>query len=161
MAAARARGHDAAVAQRFAHAENFVVVRWGTPEPADRAELEAAVPEIRRAAARPLVYVGIMDAETPPLGEPERRLLTGVTQALLPHCGRLAIVVEGRGFRGAIMRSAMTAVSLLSGRHDGLKIVDSIECALAHASRELPARELVLDAIAKLDAANLPSARVA
>src|SRR5690606_2652458 len=94
-------------------------------------------------AGRPLLYLAVMPADTPPLGDVERRLLMDMSDVVLPYCRRLIIVVEARGLRGAMLRSAMTAVSLLSRRRDTLRVVDSIEAAIELCGDELPELPMV------------------
>jgi hypothetical protein len=135
------------VAQCSTHIQNLFLVRWGTPEPADCARIQQVIPELRARAGKPLEYIAVMPAELPSLGEPERKLLMDLTEAVLPHCRRLTIVIEARGFRGAILRSTMTALTLLTRRHDTLRAVDSIEAALEQSADHLPPHPMVRQAL--------------
>lgn len=135
------------MAQRSTHVHNLFIVRWGHPKPGDRATIEGALLEVRARVGAPLVYVAVLPADTPPFGEEERRLLAELTRALLPHCARIITVIEARGFRAAMLRSAMTAVTLLTGRRDSLHIADSLDTALELASAELPPRPMVRQAL--------------
>lgn len=137
MAGAWCPGHSLIVAKRSAHAENLFVVRWGPPEAADVDEIKREVPAVRRASGKPLVYIAIMPGDLPNLDEAQRKLLTDLTEAILPDCVTVAIVMEARGFRGAILRSAMTAVSLLTRKHNTIRVVDSLEGALEFAGDKL------------------------
>lgn len=152
--------HGVYVAQRSTHIQNLFVVRWGTPEPADRARIERLIPELRARAGKPLEYIAVMPADSPTLGEPERKLLMELTEAVLPHCRRLTIVIEARGFRGAILRSTMTAVTLLTRRSDTLRVVDSIDAALEQSAEHLPPRPMVRQALREVGC-ELGDARVA
>lgn len=143
MAGAARQVHCRPVTQRSTHVQNLFVVRWGVPDAADRARIEHDVPHLHARAGRPLLYLAVMPADTPPLGDAERRLLMDMSDVVLPYCRRLIIVVEARGLRGAMLRSAMTAVSLLSRRRDTLRVVDSIEAAIELCGDELPELPMV------------------
>jgi hypothetical protein len=160
MASVFCRGHGGCVAQRSTHIQNLFLVRWGTPEPADCARIEQLIPELRARAGTPLEYIAVMPADLPSLAEPERKLLMDLTEAVLPHCRRLTIVIEARGFRGAILRSTMTALTLLTRRHDTLRAVDSIEAALEQSADHLPPRPMVRQALHEVGC-ELAKARVA
>ena len=66
----------------------------------------------------------------------QRKGFLKLTEGILPHCDLVSVAVEARGFRGAIMRSTMTAVTLLTRRFDKLRFVDTVEAAMT-AGRDL------------------------
>jgi hypothetical protein len=153
-------GHGVYVAQRSTHIQNLFVVCWGMPEPTDCARIQRLIPELRARAGKPLEYISVMPADAPTLGEPERKLLLELTDAVLPYCRRMTIVIEARGFRGAILRSTMTAVTLLARRHDMLRVVDSIDAAIELSAEHLPPRPMVRQALHEVGC-ELARARVA
>ena len=114
------------------------MVRWGMPEAADCEEIKHKVPAIRERAGRQLVYIAVMPESLPKLEEPERELLMDLTEAVLPACEKLMIVMEGEGFRAAIIRSAVTALMLLTRRTNALRVVDTLETALEQTEPWLP-----------------------
>ena len=118
--------------------DNFFMVRWGVPEVADCEEIKARIPALRERAGKPLVYIAVMPADLPKLEDDHRKILMDLTEAVLPACHKLIIVMEGTGFRAAILRSAMTAVMLLTRRHDTLRVVDSLDVALELTDPWLP-----------------------
>lgn len=149
--------HGVYVAQRSTYIQNLFVVLWAMPEPSDRARIERLIPELRARAGKPLEYIAVMPADAPTLGEPERKLLMELTEAVLPHCRRLTFVIEARGVRGAILRSTMT---LMTRRHDMLRVVDSIDAALELSADHLPPRPMVRQALREVGC-RLADARVA
>jgi hypothetical protein len=153
-------GQGVYVAQRSTHIQNLFVVLWVMPEPTDLARIERLIPELRARAGKPLEYIAVMPADAPTLGEPERKLLMELIEAVLPHCRRLTIVVEARGVRGAILRSTMMAVTLLTRRHDALRVVDSIDAAIELSAEHLPPRPMVRQALREVGC-RLADARVA
>jgi len=128
----------AVVAQRYSSLDHFFVVRWGVPDQGDFASIGGEVERLHRRAGCPLIYVAIMPADLPNLDESARKGLLELTERVLPLCETLVIVIEARGFKGAIARSAMTAITLLTRRHDKLRIVDSIDAAIELVRAELP-----------------------
>jgi hypothetical protein len=147
MVSARRNRHVASVAQRSTSVSNLFIVRWGAPERGDCEQIQRKLAEVRVRSDKPLVYLSIMPADSPALDEAQRRVLAELTEAVLPHCAHLSMVVEARGVRGAILRSAMTAVILLSRRHDTLAVVDSIEAALERTRGKLPPLPMVRQAL--------------
>jgi hypothetical protein len=141
------------MAKQSAHAENLFVVRWGAPEAADVDEIKGAVPVIHEACGKELIYIAVMPGDLPNLDDGQRKLLMELTEAILPHCSAVLIVMEARGFRGALLRSAMTAVTLLTRKHNTLRVVDSIEAAVEIVAEKLPGgRDLVERTLRKVGA---------
>lgn len=66
-----------------------------------------------------------------------RRRAIELAEGLLPLCRKLLLIVDGSGFRGALARSSMTALVLLSWRHESLAIIDDVDEALALVGPEL------------------------
>lgn len=116
--------------------DNFFVVRWGDPTTEDFDRVIAEVEALRSSCGRDLLYVGIMPATMPPIDDDARKGFMRLTEGVLPHCQLVSVAFEARGFRGAIMRSAMTAVTLLTRRYDKLRFFDTTEAAV-EAGREL------------------------
>lgn len=127
------------MAHTSAEFEDFFVVRWGAPTAEDCEAIKERVQAQRERCERGLVYLAIMPAELPNLDDGTRRLLMDLTEAVIPACDKLLIAMEAGGFRGAILRSAMTAVTLLTRRHDVLRVVDSVDAAVGLIAERLPA----------------------
>lgn len=75
-------------------------------------------------------YLAVMPDDMPALSDVAKAELTSLSEELLPSCSMVAVALEARGFRGAIVRSAMTAITLLTRRYQQLRFVDSVEAAL-------------------------------
>lgn len=108
------------------------MVRWGSATQQDFDRVVDEVASLRKQADRPLLYIGIMPEELGRLDDDQRRGFMKVTENVLPHCGKVCVAVEAKGFRGAIMRSAMTTMILLTKQWKNLVFVDSVEAALEH-----------------------------
>jgi hypothetical protein len=118
-----------------ASVDNFFVVRWGDPTDEDFDRVIAEVEQLRQSCGVDILYLGIMPATMSPIDDTGRKGFMRLTEGVLPHCKLLTVAFEARGFRGAIMRSAMTAVTLLTRRYSQLRFFDTTDAAL-EAGRE-------------------------
>ncbi len=126
--------------------EHFFVIRWGDPTPQDFLEVPRTVAELRERVGRPLVYLAVLPNEVGRIDDTARKGFTELTEQVLEHSEIVLIVFEARGFRGAMLRSALTAVTLLTRRRDTLKYLDSIATALTVAKDQLPADDAAVRA---------------
>lgn len=110
--------------------DNFFAVQWGAPEPADLPKVLAAVSEQRERCGRPLAYVALMGGESARLSEEGRKTLMDLTDKVLPLCDKLVVVIEAEGFAASILRSALTAMSMVSGRRGILLYEADVDVAL-------------------------------
>jgi hypothetical protein len=113
-----------------ATAENFFVVRWGEPAPADFERIVREVTDLRERTGQDVLYLGIMPEDMPKIEQQDSKRFMKLVEDVLPMCSMLCVSMEMRGFRAAIIRSAMAAVTLLTRRHDKLRFVDSTAAAL-------------------------------
>ena len=109
--------------------ENVFAVHWGVPEQADADRILAEVAALA-GAHESLCYAAVMPESLPRLDEVQGKLLMALTEALLERCEAVCVVVEARGFRGAILRSMLTAVNFVTGKHDRVRFVDDDEQAI-------------------------------
>lgn len=138
LAAASTLAMVSCVPCRYADFEHLFVVHWGVPNSDDCKRVEAQIRRQRQRASRQLVYLAVMPADLPSLDENGRKLLMELTEAVLPDCERLVIIIEAGGFRGALLRSAMTAVTLVTRRADALKVVANVDAAYELVAASLP-----------------------
>jgi hypothetical protein len=141
-----------AVACSTASSEHFFVVRWGDSTAEDIERVIAEVKALHAEHDVPLYYLGILPEEMPKIDERQRDDFMRLSETLLPLCAVFAVAIEAKGFRGAIQRSAMAAITLLTRKYRGLRFVDSIETALEIDPDALPGRAGVNDAILKVGA---------
>ena len=111
-------------------ADNFFVVRWGDPDPEDFARIFTEVTDLRAKTGKDVLYLGIMPEDMPKVDPQSSKRLMQLVQDVLPLCSMVCVAMEMRGFRNAIIRSAMTTVTLITRRYDKLKFVESTEAAL-------------------------------
>jgi hypothetical protein len=97
-----------------------------------RVELAAA----REAAARPLVLVARIPPDAEPVSDAMRAHMAAYGRYVAPLCAEIHMVVETPGFRGAILRSAITASALLS-RERNLTVHRRLAYALDAARQRL------------------------
>lgn len=134
----------------IASVDNFFVVRWGDPVDEDFDHVVAEVERLRQSCGEDILYLGIMPATMSPIDDDARKGFMRLTEGVLPHCKLVSVAFEARGFRGAIMRSAMTAVTLLTRRYSQLRFFDTTDAAL-EAGRDfwLEDREAMAEAITR------------
>lgn len=113
-----------------ATAENFFVVRWGKPAPEDFDRIVREVTDLREQTGKDILYLGIMPDDMPMVDQRDSKRFMKLIEDVLPMCSMLCVAMEMRGFRAAIIRSAMAAVTMLTRRHDKLRFVDSTATAL-------------------------------
>jgi hypothetical protein len=132
---------------RSATFKHFYVVVWGNPKDADFDAVVAEVAALEKSCGRPVAYLGVMPDDMAPLDDEQRKGFMRLTDGALKHCSHVSVALEAKGFRGAILRSAMAAMTLLMGRRDRLHFFSSIKEALAILDPELPERSGVKSAI--------------
>ena len=119
--------------------DHFFVVRWGDSTESDINRVIREVRALADARQRPIYYLGILPPDMPKINEQQRDHFMRLSETLLPLCSVFAVAVEATGFRGAIQRSAMVAITLLTRKYRGLRFVDSPAAALDAAPGDLPA----------------------
>ena len=132
--------------------DHFFVVRWGDSTDEDISRVIREVTALTESTGRPAYYLGILPPDMPKINEQQRDSFMRLSETLLPMCDVFAVAVEARGFRGAIQRSAMAAITLLTRKYRGLRFVDSPAAALAEAPEQLPARAGVAEALRQVGA---------
>jgi hypothetical protein len=140
--------------------QHFFVVRWGDASTEDIEAVIAQVTELQAKVDAPVYYLGILPDDMPKIDERQRDDFMRLSETLLPICGVFAVAIEAKGFRGAIQRSAMAAITLLTRKHRGLRFVDSIDNALEIEPQALPDMAGVAEALQSVGAAP-PEARPA
>jgi hypothetical protein len=119
-------------------------VRWAAPRLADVPRVAAEFNRAHEAAGQPLVYIAIVPEDSQPPDEPTRKSMTSGANNVLDRCASMHLVLEGEGFRQAILRNVVAGMVLLGGRREKLSISRTAEEALDEALRRIPA-ELKFD----------------
>jgi hypothetical protein len=79
------------------------------------------VTDLRQRTGQDVLYLGIMPEDMPKVEQEDSKRFMKLVEDVLPMCSMLCVSMEMRGFRAAIIRSAMAAVTLLTRRHDKLR----------------------------------------
>jgi hypothetical protein len=120
-------------------------VRWMAPTASELPAVTGEFLAARKSVGQPIVYVAIVPEDCASPDETTRRGMVRERDAVLPECVSMHIVMEGSGFKHAILRNAMAAMQLVAGRRDKkVQIARSLDEALAAAARQVPA-DLPLD----------------
>ena len=88
----------------------------------------------RKQVGRPLLYWPILDAnaDIPP---PEvRAKMTEATKTLLSSCESMTLIVAGHGMKSSLLRTFMRGMVRLGGHAARVRIVDSLDAAVAAAN---------------------------
>lgn len=102
-------------------------VRWIQTDIAGLEEVEKEVINARAGSPTPLVYVSISnDKTTPPDDATRKKLLAGV-DVILKQCDQFFIVLESKGFKASVQRTAMAGLMLLHKDSKSIRIRSSLD----------------------------------
>jgi hypothetical protein len=116
-------------------------VRWAMPRLADVPRVAAEFNRAYEKVGESLVYVAIVPEDSPPPDEATRKSMTSGANNVLDRCVSMHLVLEGEGFRHAILRNVVAGMVLLGGRREKLSISRTIDHALDEALRRAPAEK--------------------
>jgi serine/threonine-protein kinase len=134
----RAR-HDQHEAFDFAVIDRLFFVRLrAAPTAASVHALRQVVSTTRKEVGRPLIYVAQIPSDARSVPPEMRPLMADFGKHVSRLCERVHLAVEAPGFRGAILRSSITAVLMVT-RERNVTIHQSLADAVAAARPELPA----------------------
>jgi hypothetical protein len=120
------------------------LVRWTSPRLADIPRVTAEFTRAYDAAGRSIPYIAIVPSDSVPPDEATRKAMTRGRDEVLARCSSMHIVMEGEGFRTAILRNALAAMQLFGNKRDKVAVYRTLEEALEDALRRAPA-ELKFD----------------
>ena len=124
--------------------DDVFFVRWLTPEVRDADAIVAGVKRLYAHRGPPVQYVAVIGEDTEPPDEDVREAMRRNIDELLQYCATVHLVIEGKGFRKAAMRSIGTGIFLLSRNRGRTFAHDSVERALARMGRNEPEIESLL-----------------
>ncbi len=110
-------------------------VRWLDPKGSD---LEGVQVELEAACGRhggPVIYVAIVPVECTPPDEKARAGFVATMREVLERCETMHFVMEGQGFKNAILRTSLATVLLVRGQRAKVSVHNSLEEALTAASK--------------------------
>jgi len=111
-------------------AGNLYVVRWLEATVPDVRRIELEVGNYRRLAKQPLHGLAIVGEAVPTPDDAARSAMGQSMKTLLDHLETMHVVIEGRGFKNTIMRSAMTGMVLLGGKRGRVHIHGTVSEAV-------------------------------
>ncbi len=124
--------------------DDVFFVRWLKPEVEDAAAIVADVKKLQEDRGTPVQYVAVIGKDTDPPEEAVRESMRRNIDELLQYCATVHLVIEGKGFRKAAMRSIGTGIFLLSRNRGRTFAHDTVERALARIGRPPAEIEQVL-----------------
>jgi hypothetical protein len=120
------------------------LVRWTAPRLADVPRLTTEFNRAYEAVGQALPYIAIVPQECEPPDEAARKSMTKGRDEILDRCVSMHLVMEGEGFRYAILRNAFAAMQLFGKKREKVTVHRSLEEALDEALLRAPA-ELKFD----------------
>jgi hypothetical protein len=90
------------------------VVRWLEPQLADLRRIDRELTEAVAVHGGPIVYVAIVPLDTTPPDDEMRAEFSRTMSDVLRRCDTMHFVMEGQGFKQAILRSALATIFLIS-----------------------------------------------
>lgn len=110
--------------------DDIYFVKWIVPETSDVAAILEDVATLRETLAKPPKCITIVGSEIDPPGEDVRGAMRKNFDDLLRYCASVHLVVEGKGFRRAMLRNIGTSIFLLSKNRGRAFAHDTVEQAL-------------------------------
>lgn len=111
-------------------------VRWMQPQMADLALLGTRLEQAHEVNQKPVTYIAIIPEDCEPPNEAMRKRFADTMPEVLSHCRTMHFVMEGQGFKSAILRNALAAVLLVRGQRNKVFVHKTLEEALT-AARDL------------------------
>jgi hypothetical protein len=118
------------------HIAPVYFVRWLEPAVSDVERIVGEAMALQRAGHAPLHYVAIIGKAVDPPGDDVRASMRHSIDRLLDCCDSIHLVIEGKGFRRAAMRSIGTSIFLLSRYRGRTFAHDSVEDALRRIAKD-------------------------
>lgn len=109
---------------------NVYAVRWQVATSQDVTRMEQEVASYRRVSKIPLHGLAIVGEEVPPPDDHARNAMGNSMKTLLESLETMHTVIEGRGFKNTILRSAMTGMVLLGGKRGRVFVHGTVSEAL-------------------------------
>ena len=114
------------------------VVRWQEPTEADVFRVEEEVAAFKRGIGKHAVHgLAIVPEATKPPDDRTRSAMSGSMSKLLDHLETMHTVIEGKGFKHSILRSAMTGIALLGGKRGRVLIHGTVGEAIDALAEQL------------------------
>jgi hypothetical protein len=123
---------------RVTFARPVFLVRWTQPRLADVPRVTAEFNRAYETVGQAIPYFAIVpqDCESP--DEATRKSMVKARDAVLDRCVTMHLVMEGEGFRVAILRNALAAMMLFGGKREKIRIHRTLEEGLDDALRHVP-----------------------
>jgi hypothetical protein len=120
-------------------------VRWIAPQANEVSNVTTEFLDQRKRTGQPIVYIAIVPEDCASPNDETRAAMVIERDRVLGECITMHIVMEGSGFKHAILRNAMAAMQLVVGSRDKRVIIGrTLEEALTTALRAVP-EELKFD----------------
>jgi len=114
-------------------------VRWNAPKIADVARVAAEFFKAHERFVQPIVYMAIVSEDCEPPNDAVRMAMTRGRDEVLPFCRSMHLVMEGHGFRCAILRNALATMQFFGRGREQVHIHRTVDEAMVKIVRGCPA----------------------
>lgn len=124
--------------------DDVFTVRWKEPTLPD---VDAVVREVNVAAnrlGRAVHYIAIIPADSKPPSDDVRKAMMASMDAIMKNTTDLHFIIEGGGFKHAILRSALTTITFVAAKRASLHVHATVQEALAKIFASDPPRDSYL-----------------
>jgi hypothetical protein len=130
------------------------IIRWQSPRMADVPRVTSEFNRAYNEVGQPIPYIAIVPTDCDPPEETTRKLMIKGRDEVLDRCASMHIVMEGEGFRHAILRNALAAMHLFGNKREKVGVHRTLDEALDDALKRAP-EELKFDKRAVLSKATV------
>jgi hypothetical protein len=112
-------------------------VRWDTPTKHDLPRIQVQLEEAYKENEGPVVYVAIVPDGSSPPDDDLRAEFIGRMAEVLDRCDTMHFVIEGEGFKHAVVRTSLATILLVRGQRTKVFVHRSLDDALTAAAKKM------------------------
>jgi hypothetical protein len=109
-------------------------VRWKEPRVADLGRVQSELDAAAELSGGPVIYVAIVPADCSPPDDRTRERFSSTMQDVLVRCETMHFVMEGEGFKNAILRTSLATILLVRGQRTKVFVHKTLVAALNSAN---------------------------
>ena len=114
------------------------LVRWTAPRLADVPRVMLEFERAYESFGHPISFIAIVPQDCVPPDDATRKSMSKARDRIIHRCASMHLVMEGEGFRVAILRNALAAMQLFGLNRNRDKVHRTLEEALEGALRLAP-----------------------
>jgi hypothetical protein len=115
-------------------------VRWKAATMQDIPTIDRELDAAYKANGGPIIYVAILPEDATPPDDKTRAEFIKTMQDVLTRCETMHFVMEGQGFKHAVLRTSVATILLVRGQRTKVFVHTNLEEALAKAADKASAK---------------------